>query len=362
LITQLANGAYLPDVPTIVNAFKEFRKDEPAAIKGAKLTAYGAKTALDELQAVWRSGTLARGGFPINILRDANFRAWSDASMFSLYSQMSQSTLEAMTNGLNSIKKISALERDTNNPKRTLKKIRNTVDENTRILNVLEGNLEAEGYYKKPKKGAPPIEFPPSVERLVKYRDEIAATNKELRRQERAILANVPTKVVGKGRVVQPGWEFPLAVSDEGLAAISRQVLEGKESIRGAVASLRELQMDSVRRNSYGLRVIQPVGNESAHLSAWTDMLNNHIGVDPLSKKIMEGKMSKPELMNWLREDAQRPYISRCGLTVVEEGKPARPLRKDDAEYIYERVNYAVESLAANEEIRKLVLAGKIIH
>ena len=123
---------------------------------------------MDELQAVWRSGTLARGGFPINILRDANFRAWSDASMFSLYSQMSQSTLEAMTNGLNSIKKISALERDTNNPKRTLKKIRNTVDENTRILNVLEGNLEAEGYYKKPKKGAPPIEFPPSVERLVK--------------------------------------------------------------------------------------------------------------------------------------------------------------------------------------------------
>lgn len=360
LITQLANGAYLPDVPTIVNAFKEFRKDVPPAVKGAKLTAYGAKTALDELQAVWRSGTLARGGFPINILRDANFRAWADASMFSLYSQMSQSTLESITNGLNSVKKISALERDTNNPKRTLKKIRNTVDENTRILNVLEGNLEAEGYYKKPKKGAPPIVFPPSVERLVKYRDEIAATNKELQRQERAILANVPTKVVGKGRVVQPGWEFPLAVSGEGLAAISRQILEGKESIRGAVASLRELQMDAVRRNSYGLRVIQPVGNESAHLSAWTDMLNNHIGIDPLSKKIMEGKMSKPELMNWLREDAQRPYISRFGLTIVEEGKPARPLRKDDAEYIYERVNYAVESLAANEEIRKLVLAGKI--
>lgn len=360
LITQLANGAYLPDVPTIVNAFKEFRKDAPAVVKGAKLTAYGAKTALDELQAVWRSGTLARGGFPMNILRDANFRAYTDASVFSLYSQMGQSTLEAITNGLNSVKKISALEKDMDSPKRTLKKIRSAVDENIRVLNVLEGNLESEGYYKKPKKGAPPIEFPPSVERMVKYRDEIAATNKELRRQERAILANVPTKVVGKGRVVQPGWVFPLAVSDEGLGAISRQILEGKESLRGAVASLRELQMDVVRRNSYGLRVIQPVGNEAAHLSAWTDMLNNHIGIDPLSKKILEGKMSKPELINWLQEDAQRPYISRFGLTIVEEGKPARPLRKDDAEYIYERVNYAVESLASNEEIRKLVLGGKI--
>jgi hypothetical protein len=89
-------------------------------------------------------------------------------------------------------------------------------------------------------------------------------------------------------------------------------------------------------------------------------MLNNHIGNDPLSKKIMEGKMSKPELINWLREDVQRPYISRFGLTIVEDGKPARPLRKDDAEYIYERVNYAVESLASNEEIRKLVLGGKL--
>ena len=360
LITQLANGAFLPDVPTIVNAFKEFRKDEPAAVKGAKLTAYGAKTALDELQAVWRSGTLARGGFPVNILRDANFRAWADASLFSLYSQMTQTTLDSITNGLNSVKKISALEKDMNSPKRTLKKIRSTVDENIRILNVLEGNLEAEGYYKKPKKGAPPVEFPPSVARMVKYRDEIAATNKELRRQEQAIIDNVPTKVVAKGRVVQPGWVFPLAVSDEGLAAISRQILEGKESIRGAVASVRELQMDSVRRNSYGLRVIQPVGNEPAHLSAWADMLNNHLANDPLAVKIMEGKMSKPELMNWLQEGAQRQYITRFGLTIVEEGKPARPLRRDDAEYIYERVNYAVESIASNEEIRKLVLTGRL--
>lgn len=360
LITQLANGAYLPDVPTIVNAFKEFRKDYPAAVKGARITAYGAKTALDELQAIWRSGTLARGGFPMNILRDANFRAWSDASLFSLYSEMSQTTLESITNGLNSIKKISALEKDTNSPKRTLKKIRNTVDENTRILNVLEGNLEAEGYYKKPKKGAAATVFPPSVERMVKYRDEIVATNKELLRQQQAILSNVPTKVVAKGRVIQPGWEFPRAVSDEGLAAISRQILEGKESIRGAVASTRELQMDSVRRNSYGLRVIQAADNEPAHLSAWADMLNNHLANDPLSVKIMEGKMSKSELMNWLQEGAQRPYISRFGLTIVEKGKPARPLRRDDAEYIYERVNYAVESLASNEEIRKLVLSGKL--
>ena len=130
--------------------------------------------------------------------------------------------------------------------------------------------------------------------------------------------------------------------------------------MRGAVASLRELRMDAVRRNSYGLRVMQAADNEPAHLSAWTDMLNNHIANDPLAVKIMEGKMSKPELMNWLQEGAQRTYITRFGLTVVEEGKPARPLRRDDAEYIYERVNYAVESIASNAEVKQLVLSGKL--
>jgi hypothetical protein len=359
LITQLANGAYLPDVPTIVNAFKEFRKNAPAAVKNAKLTAYGAKTALDELQAVWRSGTLARGGFPVNILRDANFRAWADASMFSLYVQLTSSTLESITNGLNSTKKISALEKDMISPKRTLKKIRKTVDENVRALSVIEGDLEAEGFYKKPKKGAPPVEFPPSVARLVKYRDEIVATTAELRRQEAAILSNVPTKVIQKDKIFTPGWNFPASLSGQ-LGDVSRQVLEGKESMRGAVASLRELRMDAVRRNSYGLRVMQAADNEPAHLSAWTDMLNNHIANDPLAVKIMEGKMSKPELMNWLQEGAQRPYITRFGLTVVEEGKPARPLRRDDAEYIYERVNYAVESIASNAEVKQLVLSGKL--
>ena len=359
LITQLANGSYLPDIPTIANAFKEYGKKYPPVVKGAKTTAFAAKNAIDELQAIWRGGTLARGGFPLNILRDANFRSWADASLFSLYSEMASSTLESMTSGLNSVKKISALDKDIINPKRTLKKARSAIDENVRLIKVLEGQLEAEGYYKKPKKGAPPVEFPPSVARLVEYRDKMAATVAELRRQEAAILSNVPTRVIQKDRIIAPGWNFPASLSGQ-LGDISRQVLEGKENMRGALASVKELQMDSVRRGSYGLRVMQAVDNEPAHLSAWADMLNNHLANDPLSKLIMEGKKTKPELMNWLQEDAQRGYITRFGLTVVEKGKPARKLRKDDAEYIYERVNYAVQSLASNQEVAKLVLSGKL--
>jgi hypothetical protein len=108
LITQLANGAYLPDIAIIDKAFKEFGTRPGSITKAGRSTAYGLKTALDELQAIWRGGTLARGGFTANILRDANFRAWADTSMFSLYAQLSTSSLDAVTNGLNTVKKIAS--------------------------------------------------------------------------------------------------------------------------------------------------------------------------------------------------------------------------------------------------------------
>lgn len=359
LITQLANGGYLPDIPVIDKAFKEFNADVPALIKGARSTGYYAKTAIDELQAIWRGATLARGGFAANILRDANFRAWADASMFSMYSQLGTSTLDAVSNGLNTVKKIATWDKDSISPKRNLKNIRESIDENDKTLKKIEGKLEQEGFYKKPKKGAAPVELTPALARLVEYRDKIAATTKELRRQEVAIVENIPTKIIKRDKITVSGWEFPAPASGK-LGEISRQKLNGKEEIRGALASVRELEMESVRRGSYGNRVIQATEDEAAHLAAWTEMLNNHLRYDPLAIKIMEGNMSKPELMNWLRENEQRSYIDRFGLTVVEAGKAPRRLRLDDAEYIYERVNYVVESLAANQDIRKLVLSDKL--
>lgn len=359
LITQLANGAYLPDIQIIDKAFKEFGTRPGSITKAGRSTLYGLKTALDELQAIWRGGTLARGGFTANILRDANFRAWADTSMFSLYSQLSTSTLDSVTNGLNTVKKISSWEKDSISPKRNMKNIREGIEENEKVLKKLEGRLEQEGFYKKPKKGAKPVEITPTLQRVIESRDAIASTLAELRRQEKAIVDNIPTQVIKKDKISVSGWEFPAPLSGQ-LGEISRQKLNGKEEIRGALASVRELEMESVRRGSYGGKVYHAPDNETEHLVAWTDMLNNHLRNDPLSIKIMEGKMSKPELMNWLRENEQRSYIDRFGLTVVEEGKPARRLRQSDAEYIYDRVNFAVNSLAANEQVRKLVLNNQL--
>jgi hypothetical protein len=358
LITQLANGAYLPDIAIIDKAFKEFGTRPGSITKAGRSTLYGLKTALDELQSIWRGATLARGGFTANILRDANFRAWADTSMFSLYSQLSTSTLDSVTNGLNTVKKISSWEKDSISPKRNMKNIREGIDENDKVLKKLEGRLEQEGFYKKPKKGAKPVEITPALQRVIESRDAIAATLAELRRQEKAIVDNIPTQVIKKDKISVSGWEFPAARSGQ-LGEISRQKLNGKEEIRGALASVRELEMESVRRGSYGGKVYHAVDNEAEHLVAWTDMLNNHLRNDPLAVKIMQGE-GKPELMNWLQENAQRSYIDRFGLTVVEEGKPARRLRRSDAEYIYDRVNFAVNSIAANEQVRKLVLNNQL--
>lgn len=359
LITQLANGAYLPDIAIIDKAFKEFGTRPGSITKAGRSTLYGLKTALDELQSIWRGATLARGGFTGNILRDANFRAWADTSMFSLYSQLGTSTLDSVTNGLNTVKKIASWEKDIISPKRNMKNIRESIDENDKVLKKLEGRLEQEGFYKKPKKGAKPVEITPALQRVIESRDAIAATLAELRRQEKAIVDNIPTQVIKKDKISVSGWEFPAARSGQ-LGEISRQKLNGKEEIRGALASVRELEMESVRRGSYGGKVYHAVDNEAEHLVAWTDMLNNHLRNDPLAIEIMKGDLGKPELMNWLQENAQRSYIDRFGLTVVEEGKPARRLRRSDAEYIYDRVNFVVNSIAANEQVRKLVLNNQL--
>ena len=359
LITQLANGGFLPDVAVIDKAFKEYLRDAGPAVKAARLTEYATKTALDELQSVWRGATLLRAGFTANILRDANFRAWADASMFSMYSQLLPDTLEAMSNGINTVKKIASWEKDTISPKRNLKNIRNSIDEYDKTLKQLNGRLEAEGYFKKPKKGAKPIEITPTLQRVIEYRDRVESTLAELRRQEVASVSKIPAKTIQSGKISVAGWEFNAPASGQ-LGQISRAQLNGKDELRGALASVRELEMETVRRGSYGGKVHHAVEDEAAHLVAWTDMLNNHLRSDPLAKKIMEGNMTKPELMNWLREDAQRSYIDRFGLTVVEEGKAPRRLRQGDAEYIVDRVNFAVDSIAANQEIRQMLLKGEI--
>jgi hypothetical protein len=355
LITQLANGAYLPDIAIIDKAFKEFGKDRGKSAKAAKLTAYSSKVALDELNSIWRGLTLFRGGFPQNILRDATFRGWSDISMFSSFKNLSITTIDAITNGANTVDRVKRFAKGATDPKQNLKNIKKQISEHDSYVKEMQRALDDMNY--NPAK--PPKSISPALARTIEYHNKLKDTLAELRRQEQAIIEGIPSKTIRRDKVDVAGWDFPAAASGR-LAELSRAQLTGGEGFRGAIASMRELEVESVRRGSFGGKVLHAVDDEDSHIAAWATMLNNHLRFDPLAIKIMEGKMDKYDLMNWLREKEQYTYIDRFGLTAVAKGEKPRKLTSQDAEYIYNRVNDAVESIAASQEIRSLVLADKL--
>ena len=358
LISQLANGGFLPDVALIDKAFKEFSLTKPGAwLRAGRLTAYSAKTVADELQALWRNGTLMRGGFTANIMRDVNVRAWGDMSLFSMYSQLTQDTLGKISNSLNTVKNVETFGKDVFFNKRNLKNVDYEIDEHSKFLTKLKATLEREGYYNSKKK---PKVIPPELARTVEQHDKIEATLTELRRQRQAIIDKIPTRVIQKDKVTVPGWDIPLPLGKGSLADISRSQLNGKEGMRAALASMRELEISNLRRGTTGAEVIFAIEKPKEHIAAWLNMLNDHLPNDPLAVKIMEGKMDRYDLMNWLREDAQRNYIDRFGVVVVAKGERARRLRPSDAEYIIDRVQNAIDSVAAHPEIQKAVLSGKV--
>lgn len=358
LISQLANGGFLPDIAVIDKAFKEFSLTKiPAWKRAGRLTAYSAKTLADEMQTIWRNGTLMRGGFTANIMRDVNARAWGDTSMFTMYSQLTQSMLENISNGINTIKNVENFGKDVIFKKRNLKNIDESIDNHSKFIARYKATLESEGYYKKTKK---PKELTPEVERTVQQLNKLEATLVELRRQRQGIIERIPTRVIQKGKQTVPGWNIPLPLGEGSLAQISRQQLSGGEGFRAALASMRELEVKNLRRGTAGADVIIATEKPNEHLAAWLGMLNDHLANDPLAVKIMEGKMDRYDLMNWVRDPKQRTYMDRFGAVIVAKGEKPRPLRPSDAEYIIDRVQYAVDSVASHPDLQKAVLSGKV--
>lgn len=357
-ISQLANGGFLPDIAVLDKAFKEFSLTKiPAWKKAGRLTVYSAKTLADEMQAIWRNGTLMRGGFTANIMRDVNARAWGDASLFPMYSQLTESMLSSISNGINTVKNVENFGKDVIFKKRNLNNINESIDNHSKFITKYKATLEAEGYYKKTKK---PKELTPELERTVQQLDKLEATLVELRRQRQGIIEKVPTKVIQKGKRTVAGWDIPLALGESSVAQISRKQLTGGEGFRAALASMRELEIKNLRRGTAGADVIIATEKPTEHIAAWLSMLNDHLPNDPLAVKIMEGKLDRYELMNWVREPAQRTYMDRFGAVIVAKGEKARPLRPSDAEYIIDRVQYAVDSVASSPELQKMVLSGKV--
>ena len=204
----------------------------------------------------------------------------------------------------------------------------------------------------------PPKELSPELEKILSYQQRIQGTYNELKRQEEALVKGIPSKVVGRDKITVSGWTFPAKFSGS-KGAINESILSGKEDLRGAIASLRELQMANIRRGTDGGRVVHATEDEALHLAGWETVLNGGLKNDPVARMIMDGK-SEGEILRWIDSPSSKDYVQRFGLVKVEEGRAARPLNAGDDVYIYNRVKYAVDSVAPSQELRDLILQDKL--
>ncbi|MFN9903096.1 MAG: hypothetical protein ACK55Z_30865, partial [bacterium] len=101
LISQLANGAFLPDAKLWNKAFDRYKKKYGQEAGLPTNIALTGKFLLDEFQSLWRGFTLLRAGYPTNIIRDSSVRMLGDGALFPVLKILSEDAMRAITNTSN---------------------------------------------------------------------------------------------------------------------------------------------------------------------------------------------------------------------------------------------------------------------
>jgi hypothetical protein len=315
LISQLANGSYLPDVELIDKAFARYAKKRGAEASLPINAALVGKTVLDEFQSIWRTFTLARTGFPINIIRDSTLRTWGDGVLLYSLMNLSKSGVDAMLGTPTKMSEMRQWSNKITNRESNLNKIRNDIKLYDNSIKDAERGLKSFKY--DPLK--PPKEMPDDLVRTLAYLEESKAMAAELRRQENAIVKNIPSKVVGPDKINIDGYDFPAALSGR-FGEMAMAKLKGKDDIRALTASVRQLEMAAVRRDRNGGYAIKATDNEDMHLRSWDSLLNNTLRNDEVSRKIMELRLKgvdaakiETEVASWIRSSGSRDLFERFG-------------------------------------------------
>jgi len=341
LVTQLANGSYLIDAIEVDKAFARYSKKmgEEAGLPTNLLL--GGKFIADEFNGLWRGFTLARAGYPINIIRDSALRAWGDVSLFGVFKELGIETMDAISRNTNTVGKINDWVQGVGNPKKNIGNIRQNIDERLGTIKLLESKLKEAKYdFNNPPKVISDI-----VQRTLEQHKNLKATVEELRRQEAALTSGIKSKPVGRDKITVSGYDFPAPFSGR-FGAISRSQLTQKDDLRRALASAKELEIDNIRRERTGSIPIIAAEKETLHLQAWEQILNDKIRFDDVARQILEGK-KKSDILIWLKDPANASYIERFGKDL-------------GANVVYERVKTVVDTWAPNAELRKLILEDKL--
>jgi hypothetical protein len=341
LVTQLANGSNIINAKEVDAAFKRYANKYGEEASLSQNLLLGGKFIADEFNGLWRGFTLARAGYPINIIRDSALRAWGDVSLFGVFKELGIETMDAMTRNTNSVNRINDWVKGTANPSKNIANIRGNIEERLSVVRLLESKLKDAKYdFNKP-----PKVVSDSVARTLEQHKQIKSTIEELRRQESALTSGIKSKPVGRDKITVSGYDFPAPFSGR-FGAITRQQLTQKDDLRRALASAKELEIESIRRDRTGSIPIVAAENEAKHLQAWEQILNDKIRFDDVARQILTGK-KKSDVVLWMKDPANISYLDRFGTGI-------------SANTAYERVKTVVDTWAPNAELRKLIIEDKL--
>jgi hypothetical protein len=345
LISQLANGSYLPDIVLLDNAFKQFRNRANKDFGGIVSTATTAKFLLDEYNSIWRNLTLMRLGYPGNITRDNTLRIAADGQYFNVIKNFTKETIEDFTNSGNTVEKIKRWTKGITDKNYRLKSVRKELEDRIAILADSEKNIPSP----LPKK------IKPELQRTLEYNAKVKRSVELLQIKEAELISNIPTPRVGRKPTVISDYSFN-SYRDGIYGRITMDKIRGRDDIRGLLESNRELQLAEIRRDRTGGTWIQPtLTNESLHLRSWENILSNVLPSDPVAMKIMQG-VPKSKVLKFIKSEEIGTYIDRFAYDPTKK----RALRRTDAEYIYDRVFQAVNQFAPDIKLQKLVTEGKV--
>lgn len=351
LVSQLANGSYLPDIVLIDKAFKRFEKkqnDEYPFIKDAGVVL---KAGYDEFNSLWRMFTLFRGGYPINIMRDSSFRAVADGQLFNVIKNFGKETLEDFTTVNNSVSRVERWTKGVINKDSKIAEVKKEIQLRSKILADVELNLKNAGY----DAAKPPKKIKPEIQAILNNRNQVARNMDALLKHEQELLGKIPAKVVGPKTFTIGDYAFDGAFGGP-YGRMSMQQIRGKNDIRALLASDKELQVAELKRGREGGKWINPtLENKEVHVKSWENVLVNILANDPIAVEIMKGT-PKSEVLKLIKSDRLGTYIDRFGF--VPELK--HELRRSDAQYIYDRVGAAVNQFAPDVKLQKMVIEGKV--
>lgn len=343
LITQLSNGYILPDWKYFDKAFSEFHSKYGPKLSLLQEGAEGLKWIADEANSIWRTGTLLRGGYPVNVIKDSHIRAYGDAVLFDMWKVMGEDTINAILNNNNSVTRARQWVEGKVNPDKSISKLRERIDISQRNLELLAKGLKRKGYdIAKPPKKAP---TDPDILRHIDNYNELAKNLSALRGHVNSLVNAKPQKRVSKDYKTVDGEVFNTAFGGR-MGEIYMAKVAGYDDIRRAMASVKELEIDSMARSRKGARAVLPT-EEQKHLVAWEQILNDKLRYDQVARKIMSGK-SKKSIVEWLRSEEGSSIVARFGVS------------RKDIDVIYERAKAMVDMYAPTPQLQRLIMADEL--